>query len=344
MKKIITGVFQGMLVGVANIIPGVSGGTVALVLGIYERLIRALRNIDMRLVKSSLGLLTFKKGASREFGADLKRIDAAFLCCIGGGAVLAIVLTAGLMEYLLENHHAASYAFFFGLVLVSILVPYRYLKRRSWKEMVSFLMAGFLIVSLTCMVSDEERIEKESQKQMVSQESAEQVSEAVHGRALRPGMLSHPGWKRLLFLFLAAALAISAMVLPGISGSFVLLLLGVYFDVLLAINDRQIIVLAVFALGCFAGLLVFSRIMNILLERLYDITMAFMIGLMAGSLWALWPFKRVEQVGDTTLYLGNLLPETFGFAEITAIGAFVAGGIIVMGFYVWDCGKAKICY
>jgi putative membrane protein len=145
---------------------------------------------------------------------------------------------------------------------------------------------------------------------------------------------------RLVGIGLAAAVAISAMVLPGISGSFVLLMLGVYFDLLAAIDRRQIVVLAVFALGCGGGLLVFVRIMNVLLNRFYSVTMAFMIGLMAGSLYVLWPFKRTVTVGAETLYLGNVLRGASGGEEATALCAFLAGALLIIAFdFLTGCGK-----
>ncbi len=345
--------FKGFLIGLANIIPGVSGGTLALILGIYKRMISALHSIGMPLVKALIAVILFKKGAFAELGKELRRIDAGFMALIGVGAVVAILATSSLMENMLENYHSQSYAFFFGLVMVSIIFPYRYLKRRSWREVIAFVLALVMTVSLTFLVSEEEQVEKVKVKQVLHvADDAAKAEVALQGGDVsasdESGFISfeHPGGKRLVMLFFAAALAISAMVLPGISGSFVLLLLGAYFDVLHAVNDRQVIVLAVFCLGLGVGLLVFSRIMNFLLEKLYNITMAFMIGLMVGSLYVLWPFKKIvivvtesvytEKIYRETVYPCNIIPESFGSVEIMSLVAVVAGAVIIAGFYFYS--------
>ncbi len=323
---------KGFLIGLANIIPGVSGGTLALILGIYKRLISALHNVGMPLIHSLLAVICFKKGAMSGLKKELQAIDFGFLALIGVGAITAILATSKLMENMLDNYHAQSYAFFFGLVLVSIIFPYRYLKRKSWKEIVSFIVAAVLTVSLTFMVSEDKQIAKAKAKQEVHNTDNAAAQTGDNGIV----SLEHPGLKRLSFVFLAAALAISAMVLPGISGSFVLLLMGVYFDVLHAISHRQIIVLAVFALGLGVGLLVFSRIMNYLLEKLYNVTMAFMIGLMVGSLYVLWPFKKMVVVGPEKVYLGNIMPDTFGRVEFSSLLMTIIGMAIILGFYFYS--------
>ena len=319
---------KGFLIGLANIIPGVSGGTLALILGIYKRVIDALHNIGLPLVGAVFAALTLRKDAWRRLGAELQRIDAVFLGVLGLGAVAAVAATSRLMEYLLEHQHAPAYAFFFGLVLASMMFPYRYLRRRSVRELIGFALAAVLTVSLTFMVDEEEQIAKVRAKQDIERLEA---GDAGEGGVVR---LERPDAARLGFIGLSAALAISAMVLPGISGSFVLLLLGVYFDVLQAVNDRQVIVLGVFCIGILGGLLIFSRIMSFLLSRLYNVTMAFMIGLMAGSLWVLWPFKRVVAVGTEKVYLGNVWPAALGAPELIAVGAGILGAGIVLASYL----------
>ena len=140
---------------------------------------------------------------------------------------------------------------------------------------------------------------------------------------------------------MAAALAISAMVLPGISGSFVLLLIGVYFKLLEAINNREVILIMCFMFGCLAGLLIFSRIMDFLLKKCYNITMSFMVGLMAGSLYVLWPFKATQLVGDKQVYLGNIVPSAFGQVEICSIVAAILGVVVIFGFYLFEKKNEK---
>jgi putative membrane protein len=318
---------QGILIGLANIIPGVSGGTLALVLGIYGRLIKALGAVDTRFALAGIKLLTGRRSAREEFVAEWKRTDMTFLCVLGLGAVAAILATARLMDYLLRQHHAAAYAFFVGVVLVSIVFPARCLTRRSWREVACFLLAAGLTIALPHMVSETRQIEKAERKAAL--EAAQAPAEApVRGLI----SLDAPSPLRLLAVFFSAALAISAMILPGISGSFVLLLLGVYFDLLLAINERQVIFLAVFCLGLLVGLMGFARIMAWLLDRAYNGTMAFMIGLMTGSLYILWPFKKTVTVAGEVLYLGNIVPSTWGGAEWVALCAFAVGCALVGGF------------
>ncbi len=337
--KYVVDIIKGFFIGIANIIPGMSGGTLALIMGIYERIIEALHNIKFSIVTSGLKLLTFKKQAFVEFGEELKKIDAYFLLCLGVGAVIAVLSTSKLMSFLLKDYHELSYAFFFGLVLMSMIFPYRYLKRRSWREFISFAVAAAFTISLTFMVSDNQKIRKAEHKyerelaktsQFVS---VEQQSSFIS--------LDIPPVSEMMIMFFAAALAISAMVLPGISGSFVLLLIGVYFKLLEAINNREIILLMCFMLGCLAGLLFFSRIMDFLLKKCYNITMSFMVGLMAGSLYVLWPFKASELVGDKQVYLGNILPESFAKIELYSIIAALAGATIIFGFYLFEKKNAK---
>ncbi len=318
---------QGILIGLANIIPGVSGGTLALILGIYERLIKAVGAVDVGFALAGLKLLTGKRAARDAFAAEWRRTDMTFLAILGLGAVSAILATARLMDYVLHHHHAAAYAFFVGVVLVSIIFPLRCIKRRGWRELVCFLIATALTVALPHTVSEERQIQKAERKAALEQTD-------VPASAARGGLISlaTPSPTRMLFIFLSAALAISAMVLPGISGSFVLLLLGVYFDLLLAINERQVVFLGIFCLGLLVGLLLFARVMAWLLEHLYDVTMAFMIGLMAGSIYILWPFKKTVIVAGDTLYLGNQLPTTWSAAEWSALGAFVVGCALIGAF------------
>ncbi len=325
---------KGVLVGIANIIPGVSGGTLALMLGIYKRVIDALAHVNGEFLRKALAMVFFRRGAWRAFWTYFADADLWFLGWLGAGAAGAILLASRLMAWLLETHHAASYAFFFGLVLCSIVFPWRCLTRRSWREAVSLLLAAVLTVGLSLSVTDTEKIEKAEHKLAIAEAAAEpgQATETVPaGRDAG----------RLWYIFLAAVLAISAMVLPGVSGSFVLLLMGVYFDILGAINNRDLVVLGVFALGAIGGLLAFSRLISLLLARCFNVTMAFMTGLMLGSLYELWPFKRVAQVGAETLYLSAVWRWSSLGEGMAALGAMVAGAVIVIGFAMAGRGREQ---
>jgi putative membrane protein len=147
--------------------------------------------------------------------------------------------------------------------------------------------------------------------------------------------------RTMALFFTAGAVAISAMILPGISGSFMLLLMGVYFDVLACITGRQLIPLGVFALGCLVGLLVFTRILNFLLERWHDVTIAFLLGLVMGSLYAIWPFKSFGMAGGRRVDMDNILPSTFALNEILTILTALAGIAIVAAFIVVERKQGK---
>ena len=308
---------NGFLIGIANIIPGMSGGTLALVLGIYERLITALRNIGTPTVKRLLSIFTFRKKAFSDFQDELRRIDFNFLFILGIGAVAAVLLSSKLIDYLLKSHHDATYGFFFGLVLTSILIPFRMLKGFSWRELLVLLVAVALIVFT-------EELKKSA---------AGATSESSEGLEVSIGTLA--------IFFGCGALAISAMILPGVSGSFLLLAFGVYFPLVTAIKNfmedvptlfkgdisplilNNGLILAIFALGCLFGLLAFTRLLNFLLARFRNLTIAFLIGLMVGSLYSLWPFREKD--------IAHSLPE-FDMNLLITFCVFLVGCVIILGF------------
>jgi putative membrane protein len=317
---------NGFLIGIANIIPGMSGGTLALVLGIYERLITALRNIGTSTVKRLLSIFTFRKTAFSDFRDELRRIDFSFLMILGIGAVAAVLVSSKLIVYLLASHHDATYGFFFGLVLASILIPLRMLKGFSWRELLVLILAVALIVF------------------------AEELKKSAAGST----SISEEGLKAsigtLAIFFGCGALAISAMILPGVSGSFLLLAFGVYFPLVTAIKNfiddvptllkgdvspsifSNLLILAIFALGCLFGLLAFTRLLNFLLERYRNLTIAFLIGLMVGSLYGLWPFRASVTVGEKRYDTAHLLPQLDMNLLIT-VCVFLVGCLIILGFY-----------
>ncbi len=329
MSELFGCVWKGALIGLANIIPGVSGGTLALILGVYKRLIDSISAIDGGTIKVFLLVLVGPKKALPAIKEELRRIDFLFLFVIFGGALAAIVAVSRLMEYVLTHHHAASYGFFFGLILVSVYFPFTYLTRKSWKEWVSGLLAVVCTISLTMSVSPAEKVEKEASSQ--ARHAAELVGGVVSADQAATGFVSMRvlPLKELAWLFFAAACAISAMILPGISGSFILLLLGVYFQVLGAITNREVVTLAVFALGMGGGLLVFVRLMKAALNKVYNPTIAFMVGLMVGSLYSIWPFQRFEMVGEVAVYTSPELPAGFsGDVLLACVTILVGAGLI----------------
>lgn len=323
MKRtdIIPTIFKGGLLGIANIIPGVSGGTMALVLGIYERLIKSLNSIDVGFIKTALGVATFKPGSFDKLKAELNRIDFWFIVSLGIGAVLAILASSRLIIYLLTEHHDPTYGFFLGLILVSIIVPCKMFKKFGAKELVMILLAAGLTLGVTNSMSGEENLANAQKKHAMKEAKAKGVDAAVAGsESIDTAKL---GW-----LFVSAAIAISAMILPGISGSFLMILMGVYFDILEAIARFDLIVLAVFAAGIGVGLLLFARLLNFVFDNYYDLTIGFLVGLMFGSLYGLWPFKNFEMVGTKRVDLEHIIP-AFDGNFYTTVVAFLVGCALV---------------
>ena len=329
-------VLKGCCIGVANIIPGVSGGTMAVMLGIYERLIRALHHIGFSTTRKLLATLSLKKGAISEARAELHRIDFGFLIAITFGALLAVVVSARLIIYLLNEQHDPTYGFFSGLVLTSVVIPFKMLKRFTVKECVSLLLAAGLTVGLTLSMSGEKRLESEQRKHELKESHLSgdaiigaEASTVVPQDASKDG--NHAVGK-LLYLFLCSAIAVSAMILPGISGSFIFLLLGVYFDILAAVNNRDWAVIGFVALGSVVGLLAFTRLLNYVLERYYDLTVSFLIGLMLASLYGLWPFRSYAMVGEERIDIAHILPQANMNLAITVLASLIGCGMVLL-FY-----------
>ena len=334
--RYLTLVLKGCCIGVANIIPGVSGGTMAVMLGIYERLIRALRHIGFSTARRLLAIFTLKKEAISEARAELHRIDFGFLIAITFGALLAVVASARLIIYLLNEQHDPTYGFFSGLVLTSVIIPFKMLKRFTVKEVVSLLLAAALTVGLTLSMSGEQRLESERRKHEFteSQLGGGAITEAEVS-TVAPQDTSKDANHAvgvLLYLFLCSAIAVSAMILPGISGAFIFLLLGVYFDILAAVDNRDWIVIGIVALGGIVGLLAFTRLLNYVLERHRDLTVSFLIGLMLASLYGLWPFRSYEVVGEARIDIAHILPQANMNLAITVLAALIGCGVVLL-FY-----------
>ncbi|MGM0441692.1 MAG: DUF368 domain-containing protein [Elusimicrobiota bacterium] len=286
-------IIKGILIGIANIIPGVSGGSFALILGIYTRLIDSLSKLSFKLLVPS----RFKK--------EFKRVDGLFLIQIFTGSIIAIAGLARVMDYLLKFYPAPTLAFFAGLILVSIAIPYKMVENKKFKNIV-YILPGFL---------------------------------AVVG-IYRFWTLKAGGELSLGLVFISAAIGISAMVLPGISGSFILLILGVYEPIVGHVKNfvslppdlNSLPVLIVFGLGCIGGILFFVRIMKYLLHKKRDKTLAFLVGLVAGSLVVLWPFKAypdtavVDKVDIAIITSKNVLPGSLGNALYYLL--FFTAGIV----------------
>lgn len=236
--------FKGMLMGIADLVPGVSGGTIALITGIYQRLINAIAAVNLANLKLVL---------SGNFKKAWQQIDGWFLLAVFIGIISAIFLFAGLIKYLLASHAVLTWSFFFGLILVSALLLIKQNHPSHWANSI-FLVIG---VALGYVLSTQNL------------------------GALPAG---HIG------IFLAGCIAICAMILPGISGSLILILLGKYVTLVSAVEARDWGTLVLFALGCLVGLLIFSRLLKWLLARHLSATMFTLAGLMLGTLFRVWPW------------------------------------------------------
>jgi len=241
-----------MAMGSADIVPGVSGGTVALVLGIYQRLVGAIRN-------GSSALGRFLKLDVRGGAAKLREVDWLLLIPLGAGILTAVVLLAGAIEHQLQTNPIQMSGLFMGLVAGSTVVATGLLSRRDFREWTLILgSAAVFFVALG----------------FTSGSSPDEVAVGV------------PLWA----FFAAGAIAICAMILPGVSGSFLLVVMGMYGAVLAAVNSRDLVVIGVFMLGCVVGLALFSQLLHWALANHYDTVMAVLIGLMLGSIRVLWPW------------------------------------------------------
>ncbi len=269
-------VVRGFLMGAADIIPGVSGGTVALILGIYERLVSNIRT-------GARSLSRLARGDARGFLQSFSSIEWAFLGPLVIGIGLAVILMAAPITWLLEHHPRPTAGVFFGLIAGSIAIAWQLLGQRDVVRaivMAATAVAAFFILGLR------------------------------GGEVLDPSSL---------LFFGAGALAICAMILPGVSGSFILLMIGMYQPLLEAVHDRSIATLLVFIVGAVAGLAMFSTLLNWLLDRHHDTMLAGLIGLMIGSLRVLWPWPD----GTESTVLGP--PDTqVGLITGLAVISFVA--------------------
>lgn len=306
----------------------------ALVLGIYPRLLAALGNVDMVAALSLWRALTLRPNGWAGLRDSLRRLDAGFLAWLGFGALSAVFSLSRLMMFLLHHHLTETYAFFFGLILVSMIIPYRLLRRRSGVALAVCLIAAAATVVVTvsaesgAMAKAERKASLQAQRLAAAPSAAEPVAREVAAPRL---LIRWPAMAEVARFFCGAALAVAAMILPGISGSFVLLLTGIYFDLLRAVTERDLLLLGVFMVGGVFGLLGLARVVDACLRRRFDITMAGMIGLMLGSLWGLWPFKSWVIVGGDLIILGNRWP-TQASEYLPATMMFLIAAAVVLGF------------
>lgn len=266
---------KGMGMGAADVIPGVSGGTIAFISGIYEELVNSIKSINASLFKT-----LFSKGIA----AAWKQVNGTFLISVLTGILLSIFSLAKLISWLLTNHQMLVWAFFFGLIIGSAIFVGK--KIRQWNALtVIMLLTG--------------------------------TATAYYITIATPATSPEGLW----FIFISGAIAICAMILPGISGSFILLLMGKYEYILNAVNDLKVDVLLVFAAGCALGIIAFSNLISWLFKKFHNATLALLTGFMVGSLNKLWPWKeviesRLNSKGEMVPFIEKSIAPS-RFAEIT---------------------------
>ena len=237
---------KGCAMGMADVVPGVSGGTIAFISGIYEELLGSIKSIDLEAIKL---LFTGK------FRTLWKKINGNFLFSLIAGIGVAILTMARVMTYMLENHPIITWSFFFGLIIASALMVAREVKHWSAMPIVTMVIGAALSYWIT---------------------------------VVSPATTPNDWW----FVMLSGAIAICAMILPGISGAFILLLMGKYMFIMETVTQMNIGVLALFAVGAIVGIVSFSHVLSWLLAKWHDATVTMLMGFMIGSLNKVWPWKQ----------------------------------------------------
>jgi len=285
---------KGIGMGAADVIPGVSGGTIAFITGIYEELVDSIKSINYASVRKiwTAGLHSFWKA-----------VNGNFLLSVVVGILISVVSLARILEYILINYPIQIWSFFFGLIIASAVFVARKIDRWNIIILIFFIagiVAAFLITSFT------------------------------------PAETTNAYW----FIFLSGALAICAMILPGISGSFILLLLGKYQFILNALNEGKIDVIAILLVGAVIGIISFANLLSWLLKRYHHITIALLAGFMLGSLNKIWPWKiTISSFTDShgelkPLVQQNVLPGRFAEALQTDPQIFSAVLLALAGIAI----------
>ncbi|RLA92576.1 MAG: DUF368 domain-containing protein [Deltaproteobacteria bacterium] len=283
---------KGFCMGAADVVPGVSGGTMAFILGIYEELIKAIRSFDLHFLKL---LVSFKVREA------IDNTCWKFLAALGAGIFLAIFSLARIISWLLQNRPILIWSFFFGLIVASVFTVSRYFNK--WKPS-NF---AWIAVGAAC---------------------------TYFLVGIVPASTPDAPW----FLFLSGVIAICAMILPGISGAFTLVLLGKYHYVLEAVNNRDFATLFLVAAGAGVGLITFVRLLNYLFNKQHDITIAILTGLMLGSLRKIWPWKETlesitDSQGNTIVTIqANIFPSQWNKEVTIALSLAIVGFLLV--FYL----------
>lgn len=297
LKDYILTYLKGMSMGAADVVPGVSGGSIALIAGIYERLLDSIKSVD----KTALGLLL-----KFEIKNLWNHIDASFLFTLLAGIMTSIFSLSKVITYLMDYHPIPLWSFFCGLIIISAILILKDIQRWTFGVVLALIIGTVVAYWIT---------------------------------SLPPTTTPNTLW----FTFVAGAIAICAMILPGISGSFLLLVMGQYERIIGAVNEKDFLIIIVFGSGCLVGILAFSRVVSYLLKHYHAVTIGVLSGFMVGSLNKIWPWKEIlsyqisakgEQIPMVTK---NILPQNYLEASgqeplvLYAILAFLFGILLVLG-------------
>ena len=272
--------------GIAEIIPGVSGGTIAFITGIYEELIDSIKSVDGKSIK-----LLFRL----KFSLFWKQINGAFLLTLLLGMLTSILALSRVIVFLIDQHSFKIWGFFFGLIIASAIVIFYQIETVNSKVVVSTVI-GLVISSYIAL---------------------EAPSSTPNSN---------------LFIFISGAIAISAMILPGISGSFILVFLSKYEFILNSLNNFDVAVISIFIGGCIVGLVTFSRVFSYLFKKYNDVVISVLIGFLLGSLFKIWPFYKVLEynISNEPIYTNPVLPSSSQESELVYFIVFSIIGFISM--------------
>jgi len=297
MKEYINYFVKGMAVGIANIIPGVSGGTIALITGIFERLIDAIKSFDLKAAKLLL------KG---DWNGFAEKTDFYFLLTLFAGVGVAIVALARLFDFLFHHYPVYIWAYFFGLVLSSVYYVGKTVEKWKSSTIISFIVGTAFAIGISL---------------------------------INPATAND----NFLYLVLCGVVAICSMILPGLSGSFVLILMGNYQLIAIdAINNRDLGIIIPVGIGAVAGLIAFSHVLSWVFKRYKNQTIAMLTGFILGSLGILWPWKEpkylTDAAGDFIMKHGEkviarysvILPERMSTEIVVGIGFMILGVLSIV--------------
>ena len=274
--------------GVAEIIPGVSGGTLAFITGIYKELIDSIKSVNLDSLK-----LLFRF----QFKNFWYQINGNFLSTLLIGMIVSILILSRFIAFLLDSHHFKIWGFFFGLILCSAFIIFKSINKLT--------PISYLLLSLGLVLS--------GYISLVAPSSTPNTN---------------------IFIFLSGAIAISAMILPGISGSFILVFLSKYEFILNSLNSFETNVLLIFLAGCITGLVTFSRLLSYLFKNYYDNVVSMLVGFLFGSLIKIWPFYEIIELNQDNepLYTNPVLPNTYQTLETYYFITFAIVGILSIWF------------